>query len=215
MTPNERFEDEYLESLLELQFGQKVEKKLAKLAPKVLWAKGWPQKKKAFWNSEAFMWKCKVDKTERDLITKELKKLGFHNGKNLDIGGGSFSYVPSTVIDCSEKMLLFNENATNIILGDLENKLPINSNSFDSITAIFVLNYVKNLSLLLAEIKRVVKPGGKIMVVQSAIGVSLLHQMHENNNWSKEKWQNLFIGASFNLKFKQKGNLLFYELIVD
>ena len=58
-------ETEFLCSLLELQYGQKVEEKLQHLAAHVSWAQGWPARKESFWNEEAFMWQHKIEKEKR------------------------------------------------------------------------------------------------------------------------------------------------------
>src|SRR3989344_2039491 len=101
-------ETQFLEGLIELQYEQDVVKDLEQVAKKVPWAKGWPQDTKAFWNAEAFMWGHKIDKEVRTVIADELKEL--EKGNNLDLGCGSYSYLPSVGFDLSPTMLDFNEN---------------------------------------------------------------------------------------------------------
>ncbi|MBU0459742.1 MAG: hypothetical protein KJ771_02950, partial [Nanoarchaeota archaeon] len=64
-------ESKFLSGLIELQYGQKVEKKMRGFAQEVEWAQGWPENKKAFWNAEAFMWERKISREKRELIATE------------------------------------------------------------------------------------------------------------------------------------------------
>ena len=148
-------ETEFFKGLIELQYGLNVEDKLGEISKNVSWARNWPEDKKSFWNAEAFMWNKKIDKEIRELIRGEVEFLS--GGKNLDLGCGSYSYLKSVGFDISEKMLNFNDNCLEKVIGDLENDLPFFANNFDSVTAIFVLNYVENYTFLLQEVKRVLK----------------------------------------------------------
>lgn len=188
------FEDKLLEQLLELQHGAINLSELTITANNVTWAKGYPNKKEAFWNCEAFMWQRKIDSNKRDLIKTELQKiLGTKDINNLDIGSGSFCYLPSVAFDCSKKMLNFNDSAIKKVQGDLEQNWPFDDNSFSSITAIFVVNYIENLNNLLSEVKRILKKEGKFIVVISAKGVSELHQKQEKHNLTKCQWEQVFM----------------------
>ena len=80
-------ETAFLCGLMELHYGQEVIDKLKPLSEKVLWAQGWPQDVKAFWNAEAFMWQYKIDKEKRESIGRELTFL--EGGRNLDVGCGA------------------------------------------------------------------------------------------------------------------------------
>ena len=48
-------------------------------------------------------------------------------------------------------MLQFNDNCQKKVIGNLENYLPFPSSSFDSITAVFILNYIKNWQQLIKD----------------------------------------------------------------
>lgn len=207
MKPNP--ENEFLKNLIKLQYGIKVQNTLKKQSKKVSWAKGWPKNNKAFWNAEAFMWGYKVDKDVRKLIATELKPL---NGKkNLDLGCGSYSYLPSVGFDLSQKMLDFNDNCIQKVEGDLEQKLPFTDNSFDSITAIFVLNYVKNYPELLSEINRILKPKGIFAAVLYSKNINSWQRQKEINKLPKEKWKSNIVQAGFSVKLQEKQGLWFFK----
>jgi ubiquinone/menaquinone biosynthesis C-methylase UbiE len=202
------FETEFFSGLIELQHGLNVKDKLVKLSKKVSWAKGWPKDNKAFWSAEAFMWEHKIGGEKRKLIKEELAFL--ENGKNLDLGCGSYSYIKSTGFDFSEKMLQFNDNCVEKVVGDLEQKLPFKTNSFDSITAIFVLNYVHNYSLLLGEIKRILEEDGIFVMVLG--NVNDWQKQKEVNSFSLQKWKEILTENDFKeIKYFEKEGLWFFR----
>ena len=214
----EKFEDELLTSLLEFQHQAISLESLKKNCQNVEWAKGYPDSVEAFWNCEAFMWERKIENKKRKVIELELQKCIANNkvdsNKILDIGSGSYSYLPCVAFDCSFKMLKFNEVAINKIKGDLEKRWPFAPNSFELITAIFVLNYISDLKHIFSESQKVLTDQGKMLVILSATGVSDLHQIHETQNKSFEEWNNFFSS-----KFKvnsafEKEQLWFFELLL-
>jgi len=201
-------ETDFLSGLIELQYGQDVEDKLRQLSEKVKWAKDWPENKEAFWNAESFMWQCKINKEKRELIKKELSFL--ENGNNLDLGCGAYSYISSVGFDISEKMLQLNDNCVQKIVGDLENALPFNDQEFDSVTAIFVLNYVKDYQQLLSEIKRVLSKRGFFVMVISSKGVNDWQQQKEVNDFSVKEWGSILERIGFKVRFYEKHGLCFF-----
>ncbi len=202
-------ETAFFQGLLELQYGQKVQSKLQKIASQIPWAHGWPENKQAFWNAEAFMWSRKIEKETRALITQELQFLA--TGKNLDIGCGAYSYIPSVGLDLSPQMLKLNDRCTEKVLGDVEQKLPFKDKSFDSVTAIFVLNYVQNCRQLLQEISRVLKPKGSFVMVLSAAKINDWQRQKEVNNFTAKRWRGILEKEGFKVKVEQKENLLFFK----
>lgn len=201
-------ETRFLQGLIELQYGENVQEKLKRLSMKIPWAKNWPENNKSFWNAEAFMWSFKIDKIVREVISKELSSL---QGKNLDLGCGAYSYLPSIGFDFSEKMLKFNTNCIKKIVGSLEEKLPFRESSFDSITAIFVLNYIKNYSLLLSEIFRVLKDDGNFIAVLYSKNINPWQRQKEANSFVREDWGRLMGNHNFTVDCYQKDNLCFFR----
>lgn len=201
-------ETDFLSGLIELQHGEKVVDKLKNISKKVGWAKGWPNNDQAFWSAEAYMWKWKIEKEKRESITNELKKVCSKN--NLDLGAGANSYVSSTCFDFSDKALQLNDNCSKRVVGDLEQKLPFNNGEFDSVTAIFVLNYVDNLVCLLSEIARVLKMDGTFVAVFGAKGINEWQAVKEKNKFSSIEWRNRFLSLGFKVKFFEKSGLWFF-----
>ncbi len=198
---------EFLQGLIELQYGRDVTAKLQPLTFQISWAAGWPANDIAFWNAEAFMWSHKIDKETRASIAHELSSLA--NGKNLDLGCGAYSYLPSVGFDLSPKMLECNDQCDIKIVGDIEQPLPLTNASFDSVTAIFILNYIHNLPSLLREIKRILTPTGTFVAILSK---------HPINNWQQQKqvqkhnpleWQTL-LKQYFKATPKHNNNLLIW-----
>ncbi|MBU0470973.1 MAG: class I SAM-dependent methyltransferase [Nanoarchaeota archaeon] len=201
-------ETDFFCGLLELHYGKKIEEELKIIADKISWAKGWPDKNSSFWNAEAFMWKYKIDWKTRALIKEELSFLD--GKKNLDLGCGSYSYLPSVGFDVSEKMLLFNENCIQKVTGDLEKGLPFPDNSFESVTAIFLLNYVVNQGSLFSEIKRVLDEKGIFVAVLYSGKINGWQRKKEIFCFSKEEWALILEQNGFLVKCYEKENLFFF-----
>ena len=198
-------ETEFLQGLIELQYGRDPD--LKEVAQKVPWAKGWPKDDKAFWNAEAFMWERKISKEKRELIKNELSTL---NGRNLDLGCGAYSYIKSVGFDFSMKMLQFNDNCIEKVEGSLEERLPFEE-EFDSVTAVFVLNYVENYELLFFEIGRVLHEIGKFVMVLFSKQVNEWQKQKQVNDFSAEKWQQILVKAGFFVNFYKKDELWFFS----
>ncbi|NQV91046.1 methyltransferase domain-containing protein [Candidatus Woesearchaeota archaeon] len=200
-------EDQFIIGLLELQYNSSISPQLKPLTQNIPWAKGWPENHKSFWNAEAFMWQRKIDSHVRKFITNELQHL---EGRNLDLGCGSYCYIPSVGFDLSEKMLDFNDNLIEKIEGDVEQPLPFPNLSFDSVTAIFVLNYIKNYEQLFSEIKRILKPEGQFIMILSSKNIKDWQRQKEVNTYSKEKWCSLLKECGFLVTAEELQNLLFF-----
>jgi len=201
----------FFSGLIELQYGLDVSEKLKEIAKNIEWAKGWPENKKSFWNAEAFMWNHKIEKEKRFLIYEEL---GFLQGKkNLDLGCGSYSYLKSVGFDISEKMLQFNDNCVQKIVGDLEKKMPFSCSDFGSITVIFVLNYVKNYLQLFKEIKRILCDNGVFVMVLSSNKINKWQREKEENCFSAERWVSVLESFRFKVEFYEKEKLWFFKCL--
>ncbi len=200
----ERTEREFFNALMEFNYLKSESKKSEVLAKAVRLAQSipryssWPNDAKQFWNAEALCWRGRVDKEVRAAIAKELAHL--ENGYNLDLGAGSNSYVKNSVaVDFSEEMLLLS-NAAEKVATDLEKELPFDDAAFDSVTAVFLVNYIKNFDNLIAEAKRVLKVNGKFVIVQSAMPVMELHRMHYRNFYGENEMKVLLKSKGFGVK---------------
>ena len=202
-------ETKFLMGLMELQYGQPVQSKLQKIAASIPWAKGWPHHKESFWNAESFMWSRKIEKETRAIIQQELQFLT--KGKNLDLGCGAYSYIPSVGFDLSPQMLMLNDRCYEKVQGDVEEKLPFKKKSFDSVTAIFVLNYVKNYELLLQEIKRVLKPKGYFVMILSATKINEWQRQKEVNSFEGKRWKSIVEKEGFRVELYQKEEVWFLK----
>ena len=199
-------ETEFLKGLIELQYTNKADVNMVDVAQQVPWAQGWPENDQAFWNAEAFMWSRKISKEKRELIKA---KLAFLEGKNLDLGCGAYSYVKSVGFDFSKKMLHFNDNLIEKVEGSLEEKLPFKNNYFDSVTAVFVLNYVKDYEKLLSEIKRIVKE--TFVMVLFSKNINKWQKQKQVNEFSAERWKEILLGNGFAVNFYEKEDLWFFK----
>lgn len=200
-------ESEFFEELLKQQYGQEDLVKLKELSSSIEWAKGWPLNDVAFWNAEAFMWGHKISKEKRDLIASELGGL---KGRNLDVGCGAYSYVKSVGFDFSSKMLQFNSQCSEKVVGDLEEGLPDSLGNFDSVTAVFVLNYLVELEIALNAIKKVLVYGGEFVVVLSGSGLNEWQKQKQVNDFSFDEWKEVLANV-FVVEAYQKGKLWFFK----
>ena len=202
-------ETRFLAGLIELQYGQAIEAELKKDAQKVSWAKGWPGNKEAFWNAEAFMWERKISREKRELIRSEL--LFLEKGLNLDLGCGAYSYINSVGLDLSPKMLDFNSRLRLKIQGDLEKNLPLKDKEFDSVTGVFVLNYVQHYNNLLLEIRRVIKEKGILVLVLFSKEINSWQKQQEVHHFSAVEWKKIISRAGFQVDFYEKEELWFFK----
>ena len=106
-------------------------------------------------------------------------------------------------------MLQFNEQCTERVVGDIEEGLPFSDSSFDSVTAVFLLNYVKNYSLLMNEVYRVLKQKGVFVGVISAQGVNEWQKQKEVTTLLIEEWKNVLQEVGFSTRSEEKEKLWF------
>lgn len=94
---------------------------------------------------------------------------GCGNGYLLKILAGNVQRVVG--IDASEKLLSTAAKKTkglsnaSIVSGDIAQKLPFKSGSFDLVIANMVLQYLPSLDVFASESARIVKPGGSLIVI--------------------------------------------------
>jgi SAM-dependent methyltransferase len=183
----EKTEQDFFNTLLELNYAnerqrQTLVQKAQSIAQTIPHYSNWPHDPQQFWNAEALSWKQRISPDVRAALREELS---FLQGKNLDLGSGSFSYVSNSVaVDFSEEMLRLNDVKEKIV-ADLEGELPVEDESFDSVTMNFLANYIKNVPGLLSEAKRALKVGGTLAIVQSAHPVMDVHRMHYKNSYGE------------------------------
>lgn len=122
-----------------------------------------------------------IDKLWRKRAVRELKSLKPKRILDIATGTGDFALEalkinPQNVIgvDISEGMLKVGmekmkakqvDHIISLRLGDSEN-LPFDANTFDAITVGFGVRNFENLKKGLAEMIRVLKPGGKVVVLE-------------------------------------------------
>jgi ubiquinone/menaquinone biosynthesis C-methylase UbiE len=206
-------ETEFMTEMMKMGFGLDVKDKLLELSKQVDWLQGWPKSDVAFWNAEAFMWSYKINKELREIIFKELSFLKKDNKMNLDLGCGAYSYIPSIGFDISPKMLQLNENCVKKVVGSLEQKLPFAAEEFDSITAIFVLNYVENYLSVLKEVKRILNSKGEFVMVLSVKGVNEWQRQKQVNNLSSKEWLKVLDDVGFKVECYEKKGFLFFKCV--
>ncbi|HLC19339.1 MAG TPA: class I SAM-dependent methyltransferase [Candidatus Nanoarchaeia archaeon] len=201
----ERAERQFFDILLDFNYADEGQMKhlvsKAKLhAQKIPMFSDWPQNDKQFWDAEALFWNGRMEREVRDSIRAELSHL---HGKNLDLAAGSVSYVPySVAVDFSEEMLHLNP-AQEKVVANLEEKLPFADELFDSATLVFGVNYIQNIAQLFAEVHRMLKPNGRVVIVQ-APSVSALHKLHYKNSVGDVELRVLLGKLGFRVRSQQK-----------
>ncbi len=209
LTEIEFAETEFFRGMIELQYGRDAENKLRKIAPRVPWARGWPDDKKAFWNAEAYMWGRKIEKSVREIIAEEL--IFLKKSRNLDLGCGAYSYLPSVGFDLSPQMLKLNGQCHEKVQGDVEKKLPFGEGQFDSVTAVFLLNYVRDFGELFREVRRVLKPGGNFVMVLYSGKISGWQRRKQVSDFPPQKWAALLRQAGFKVQWHEREGLRFWK----
>ena len=116
-----------------------------------------------------------------DIQAKEYNKLirEHSHGRLLDLGCGSLPlyamYRDFINVSISADWSITPKNKLFLdIKIDLNKRLPIIDNIFDTIILTDVLEHIANPNILIQEITRILKPGGKII-----IGVPFFHLLHE------------------------------------
>ncbi len=108
-------------------------------------------------------------------------------------------------------MLLLNDNLQEKVLGDLEKKLPFRKGEFDSVTMVFVLDYIRNYWNLLKEVFRVLKEKGVLVVVQSRKKGKGIWEKQRRNNFRPERWGKILREVGFKVDFYEKEGLGFFK----
>ncbi len=114
---------------------------------------------------------------KRKLVCQLISKYISQTGRVLDVGAGAgkllqelnqIGWQVEGVDGEQEAVKWAKKRGVSIKSHDLNKKLPFRSNSFDLVISLDVLEHIKKDKQLLLEIKRVVRPGGFILVTVPA-----------------------------------------------
>jgi ubiquinone/menaquinone biosynthesis C-methylase UbiE len=159
-----------------------------------------------FWDSEAINWNERMTFEEKESI-KEIMEENIQ-GKALSIGCGSNNYGFDWVIglDSSWDMLAGNKSDVKVFYDLEKHILPFKNKSFDCIVAAFVINYIKNASALIKELKRILKDDGRLLVLQCGL-----------NDWYKSKSLHstdeisLIMKKQFTVENRKNGKIIYMK----
>ena len=182
----DELKDDFFDLFMKIGFAktnqkkQDLIKKASKIADKIPEFKGWPKAEK-IWDIEAFGWTGQIPKKVRNTIKQELRKRISPGSLNLALGSGAYPYLEESVLlDYSEEMLRAAVKYKKKVLYDInKGKLPFKKNEFDSITMVFVINYLDNPKQVFKETKRILKTNGKLIIIQSAKSLNYLSKIVE------------------------------------
>lgn len=144
-----------------------------------------------FWKHPSnFIWQ-----PERYLLKKQIQKYAHYiKGVVLDVGVGKFKRY-ADYFNCSKYITLdINANSHADIIGSAE-KIPLASESVDSIICTQVLGDIKEPEKALKEFYRLLRPNGVILLTES-----LINQVHDEPN---DFWR--FTSFSLDYLFKKTG----------
>jgi SAM-dependent methyltransferase len=210
----DKLKDDFFDIIFKLSYTsdkkqrQQLIKKAKNLADKIPELRGWPDDSKKFWDVEAYAWLGKIPKKVRTAIKQELlKKIPLGN-LNISIGSGSYPYIEESVLlDFSREML---KSVPPVkfkarLEYDLEKGiLPFKNNSFDNAAMVFIIDYIKNLKPILKEVKRILKPKGKLILVNTKKPINKWYRKHEIRQYSKKDIKKLLTEAGFKAKVEEK-----------
>jgi len=210
----DRLRDDFFDVIFKLSYTsnrkqrQNLIKKAKTISEKIPELRGWPNNSKKFWDAEAYTWLMKMPRKLRDIIKQELLKRTELGKLNISLGSGSYPYIEESVLlDFSREML---KTVPPIkfkarLEYDLERGiLPFKNNSFDTATMVFIIDYVKNLKLLLKEVKRILKPKGKLILINAKKPIDKWYRKHEARQYTKQQIRSLLKEAGFKVKIEEK-----------
>ena len=214
--------DDFFEIMFKLGYTKNKEdkknllRKAKEIAANIPEFAGWPESSR-FWDVEALAWIVKIPENVRKYIKSEINK-SIPKGLNLALGCGSYPYAKNSVlVDFSEEMLRSaGPRYKNKVMFDLDSgDLAFRSYAFDSVTIVFVINYIKNLGPLLKEAKRVLKDGGKLVIVQSAKQIAEFYRMKEKARWNTDDVEGMMRSVGFKTSVYEhligRTRLIFFE----
>ena len=218
----DNLKDDFFDILFRLGYTKNKEekkmllKKAKEIAAEIPEFAGWPASSK-FWDVEALAWIVNIPEKVRKYIKSEINR-SIPKGLNLALGCGSYPYVKDSVlVDFSEEMLRSaGPKYKNKVLSDLNSgDLAFRSCAFDSVTMVFVINYIKNLGPLLKEAERVLKEDGKLIIVQSAKQIAEFYRMKEEASWKPDDAERMMKNLGFKTNVYEhligRTRLIFFE----
>ncbi len=178
------YRDEFFDLYFKMNMGEVYKKeamlKLKEIASHIPELKGWPEDKVKFWDAESYNWPMRFKKGEREFILETIKE---HISSNhLDIASGALPVNSECVcLDFSKEMLDMIRTLQEKIVFDIDSteRLPFNDSKFDSVSCVFILNYIENLDFVISEINRILSENGKFIIVQSNKPLHELHRQKE------------------------------------
>lgn len=171
---------------------------------------------KIFWNLYALCYDVLLEfNPYKEMMEEIVNKLDLSNNQEYNIfdaacGTGNLEYfllkenekLNITSIDYSPVMLnrakkKLHETNVNLLLTNLDKKLPFENNSFDRIVILNALHALPNPQKTISEFYRVLKPGGKLVIValKNDYQLSLILKEHKHKDDSEKKWltNNIFL----------------------
>lgn len=199
--------DDFLTDMTKVKMLHDVDKKkkyiknMKKTASKIKRFKGWPKKEK-FWDFEASYWDKNVGKNIRQCIKRYLDKN--KKGKVLELGAGSIQYIKDSYLADISKEMLKNIKCSNLkkIICDLDKDIPLPEHSFDTITLVFLVNYLKNFPRSLKKIIRLLKKDGKLIIIQSQ-EINSFYDIVKRKNWDRYNLKRLFLKNKLSFKYSK------------
>ncbi|MBW2996539.1 class I SAM-dependent methyltransferase [Candidatus Woesearchaeota archaeon] len=170
------------------------------IADKLPELRGWPSDSRKFWDVESYGWEARIPLRIREFIKEKLSVL---QGRNLSLGSGNYPYVRGSVlVDFSREMLNQADAKEKIVLDLDKEKLPFEDKSFDSVTMVFVVDYLRNLDMLLKEVKRVLKKDGKLVIVNTKKPIDDYYRIQEAKHYAGNDLKGIL--KDFNVEIHEK-----------
>jgi len=150
--------------------------------------------------------------TNRMLMNAELRTINL-NGKILDLGAGNirssyFSFLKTENLDSIISLDKMPDRKPDII-ADLEKGLPLSNSEYDGVLCFNLLEHIYEHKELLAEIVRVLKPGGRLIGYVPFL-VQFHPDPHDFYRYTEQALKKLFEEAGFGhseIKFIGRGAL--------
>lgn len=139
----------------------------------------------------------KIDRIEKSVITNYLQHVADNKLLELGCGTGHWSEHLSdmgfnvTATDISEAMLAIalKKNLENVsFLNADANNLPFNNESYNTLVSITMLEFVEDVNKVLAEMYRVLKPNGLLVLGCLNINSELGKQKHKDDTFKNAKF---------------------------